>query len=36
MAKQLDLLQGTPDMLILKALSLGSMHPAVDRFQRTR
>ena len=26
MAKQLELLQGTLDMLILKALSLGSMH----------
>jgi transcriptional regulator len=26
MTKQLDLLQGTLDMLILKALSLGSMH----------
>ena len=26
MAKQLDLLQGTLDMLILKSLSLGSMH----------
>ena len=26
MAKQLDLLQGTLDMLILKAVSLGAMH----------
>ena len=26
MAKQLDLLQGTLDMLILKAVSLGSLH----------
>ena len=26
MAKQLDLLQGTLDMLILKAVSLGPMH----------